>query len=174
MTVVIHVKDRLPLYRASPNLASSHKSVSLELERVYTLGSVAAIQSALRNLQEKLVSGHVQPDQPAHTPLVSLQRGEASLPHHMTRNVLRYSMLVAAHLVSNRITCTIPRHGMPVAEHSHGQVLHRYLFWVFMPKLLHTVNTCIDLQAVSIPSSHPSMLHDILLLESSTPSDRVC
>lgn len=60
---------------ASASRASPSNNKSLELERVYTPRSVAAIQSALSDLHDKLASGNTQADQTFQTPLVSLQRG---------------------------------------------------------------------------------------------------
>ena len=62
------------MYRASSGMPGSSKNVALELERVYTPRSVAAIQAALSTLDDKLASGNTQHNLPACEPLIALQR----------------------------------------------------------------------------------------------------
>lgn len=54
-------------------MAGSSKNTAMELERVYTPRSVAAIQAALSTLHDKLESGHTQANQLAVHPVIALQ-----------------------------------------------------------------------------------------------------
>ena len=67
------VSNTLSMRRPTPSMAGSSKNTALELERVYTPRSVAAIQAALSTLHDKLEAGHTQANQLAVHPMIALQ-----------------------------------------------------------------------------------------------------